>query len=353
VIISQLETPALILDLDIFAENLQAMDSLLKGSKAKLRPHYKSHKCTYIAHRQIEAGAKGITCAKLGEAEDLAQSGIKDILIANQIVQKSKIVRLAQLAKTCKLTVCVDNADNIADLSRMASEAGSVIYCLVEFDIGMKRCGVSDFETFYRLAAKIDSAKNLVFEGIQAYAGHLSHETDDLFRAAEVEKLEIRVLDLKKYLLERKLPVREISGGSTGTVQQKAQNGVYTEIQAGSYIFMDQTYRGLDTVFKNGLFLVSTVISTHPDRFILDAGIKSCSPDQGMPGVMKYPDCEIAMNEEHAVVRANSHNAVLGESVLLVPGHCCSTINLYDQIYLVRGKEVVDRIKVTSRGKNV
>ena len=140
--INQLETPVLTLDLDILEENFRRMDQMLSGTNMRLRPHYKSHKCAWIARRQMENGAKGITCAKLGEAEDLAQAGIPDILIANQVVTPSKISRLAALAGKCRLSVCVDDIENIRNLGTEAALAGNTIHILIEYDIGMKRCGI-------------------------------------------------------------------------------------------------------------------------------------------------------------------------------------------------------------------
>ena len=176
--VEQLQTPALILEKKIFERNIQAMQTLLRDKTLQLRPHYKSHKCAAIARTQIQNGAKGMTCAKLSEAEDLADAGIEDILIANQIADPQKIRRAADLAGVCRLTVCVDNEENIHALSRAAKNAGTVIHCLIEYEIGMERCGVTDPEQVLKLAKCIASQPNLHFAGIQAYAGHASHMTE-------------------------------------------------------------------------------------------------------------------------------------------------------------------------------
>jgi len=176
--IERLETPSLIVEERILLKNMETMKNLLKGSSLELRPHYKSHKCAAIAKWQIQNGAKGMTCAKLSEALDLADIGIEDILIANQIVEPKKITRLAQLAGDCHLTVCVDNLENIKALSAAAKLAGTVIHCLIEYDIGMDRCGVTEVEQVISLAEAIGCENHLHFSGIQAYAGHLSHMED-------------------------------------------------------------------------------------------------------------------------------------------------------------------------------
>ena len=169
--ISGLNTPALVLDINILKANAEAMKSILENTSLKLRPHYKSHKCASIAKWQIKNGAIGMTCAKLSEAEDLCDVGIEDILIANQIVEPAKIRRLADLANNCRLTVCVDSIENVNALSAAAKNCGSTIHCFVEYDIGMQRCGVVENEEVLALAKHILSSDNLEFDGIQAYAG--------------------------------------------------------------------------------------------------------------------------------------------------------------------------------------
>ena len=176
--ISGLSTPALVLDVNILNENIAAMNDILKDTSLKLRPHYKSHKCAALAKMQIKNGAIGMTCAKLSEAEDLCDVGVEDILLANQVVDIAKIHRLADLANHCRLTVCVDNVENITALSVAAQNSGSTIHCLVEYDIGMQRCGVITKEEVLSLAKHILSCANLEFDGLQAYAGHISHVED-------------------------------------------------------------------------------------------------------------------------------------------------------------------------------
>lgn len=351
--LTQLETPALIMDLDAFEENIKTMKNFLETTGLALRPHYKSHKSTVIAHRQIAEGAKGITCAKLSEAEDLANSGIEDILIANQIVEPTKIARAAYLAGCCYLTVCVDNRDNIHALENAASSQGTTIHCLVEYEVGMNRCGVDRFEKFYELAELISKCPHLFFEGIQAYAGQLSHEVDYEYRKSEVERIEKRIAELRNYLEQRGLQVKEISGVSTGTVEFRKKGSVYTEIQAGSYIFMDEAYNSLNLHFKNSLFVLTTVISTKSNLIVADAGKKSVSVDQSNPVFREFPLCPVDMSEEHIAISIKDHNITLGNKLMLIPGHCCTTINLHSHLYLVRNGRIEDKIPVTSRGESL
>ena len=324
---------------------------MLEDTKIALRPHYKTHKSTDIAWLQIENGAKGITCAKLSEAEDLVQAGVYDILIANQVVQKSKISRLASLAGMCHMTVCVDSAENIRDLSAAAQAAGTTIHCYVELEVGMKRCGVSDFEEFYQLAALLEELPGVTYDGVQAYAGHLSHEYDVEKREAALAANEMRLKHLLEYLEAREIKTREVSGCSTGSFYMKKHSSVYTEVQPGSYIFLDMAYQGMHTGFKNALFVLATVVSAGPEHFVVDAGIKSICPDQGYPGLVGMEYESISLSEEHTAFYG-PHELKVGDQVRIIPGHCCSTVNLYDEMYLVDEDTVIDRIQVVSRGKS-
>ncbi|MBQ4543635.1 MAG: DSD1 family PLP-dependent enzyme [Clostridia bacterium] len=344
-----IETPALIVDKKILLENMKAMDAIISGTNLKLRPHYKSHKCSELAQLQIKNGAKGMTCSKLSEAIDLCDCGIDDILIANQITDVKKIRRLADLAGCCRLTVCVDDKNNIRELSKAAKNSGTTIYCLVEYEIGMKRCGVDTKEEVLELVRVIEESESLVFEGIQAYAGHISHVTD----AKERKNLTYTNFDklsgLLDYLKENNVSVNIVSGGSTGTAELKTKS-IYNELQAGSYLFMDYTYSDLNLPFKNSLFVLSTVVSSKDGLTVVDAGVKTCGVDQGMPGICDNTCEEVVASEEHFQLHKLSKALKVGDKIKLIPGHCCSTINLHNKIYLVEDDKVVGRLLVTARG---
>jgi len=350
--LNTLETPVLILDELKFEANLKKMMDLIKDSGMALRPHYKSHKSVDIARKQIAYGAKGITCAKLGEAEDLADAGIHDILIANQIVQPSKLARVAHLANKCKLTVCVDCEENILALEQAAAMANSLIHVYVEFDVGMKRCGVTSLEAVAKLAKAVQAQTHLSFDGIQAYAGQLSHEFDGEKRKKESGETDENLVALKAYLQEQGINVKEISGGSTGTALLKGNPKIYTELQAGTYIFMDASYAKMELPFEHSLFVLSTVISTGPNLVVTDAGVKAVGVDQGLPRFLDFPqDAPINLSEEHGAIRLTNHGRKINDKVWYIPGHSCTTANLHNQIYLFQGDEVTGKILVTSRGK--
>ena len=351
-----LPTPALIADDDVIAENMHFMKEILAGTSVRLRPHYKSHKCAALARRQIADGAAGMTCAKLSEAEDLIFSGVRDVLIANQVVEPSKILRLASLAGMCRLTVCVDNAENAEALSRAAVFAGTTIRCLAEYDVGMNRCGVKTKEEYLALARLISGLPGLQYCGIQAYAGHAAHMASSPERAETARAVLRMAADLKAYLHENGIEAATISGGSTGTCVLKAESGVYTELQAGSYLFLDSTYRKLNLPFRNSLYVLATVLSRREDAVILDVGIKGLGADQDLPDILDRDGNEISgrieLHEEHLLLYDSGWKPSVGEKAFVIPGHCCSTVNLYDNLYLFSGDSVTERIPVTARGKS-
>lgn len=354
----QLATPSLVIDNKAMSENMKIMNELLFGTQLSLRPHYKSNKCSAIARRQIASGAKGITCAKISEAEDLVSCGIEDVLIANQVVEADKITRVAQLAAKCKLTICVDGFENADALSLAAVREGTTIYCYVEFEIGMMRCGVSDPRTYVALAKHVNDLPNLHYAGIQAYAGHVSHMVEMKEREQYVNDIFARVASLKKMLEDNGIKVEEISGGSTGTATLLAERGLYTELQAGSYLWLDSTYGELEKLpFKNAMYVLSSVVHKRPGLIVLDAGVKSFGVDQGLPTVMtmdgKIVSGTLEANEEHLKIFDPDKELSVGEKVLLIPGHCCSTMNLYNNIYLYEEDKIVDRYTVTARGCSI
>lgn len=349
---SQIKTPALMLDMDIFERNLTRMREFTESIGVKLRPHYKSHKSTAIARLQIANGARGVCCAKLDEAEDLICAGIEDVLIANQVVDPGKAAKLADLARCCRLGVCVDRADNVKLLESAAAFMNSTIHCLVEFDIGMKRCGVHSPEEFLELARLVDACPHLEFAGIQAYAGHLAHEEDFARRKAESEEIERKLKALKEFVEAAGLPVREVSGVSTGTAFLRSGVTIYTELQAGSYIFMDAAYNALNLEFENSLFALTTVMSVSGGQIIADCGLKAMSVDQRPPRLRERPMAELVFSEEHCQFAGGENEYAIGDRLHVIPSHCCTTVNLYDYIYLVRGGKVEDRIPVVSRGKS-
>ena len=349
---AQIETPALLIDLEKLEVNIKKMSEYFSDKKAKLRPHFKTHKSPMIAHMQIAAGAKGLTCAKVGEAQVLAAAGIHDILIANQIVDTDKVYRLAGLAKSARISVCVDNPANVAQLSEAAVTYGSTIYVLVEINVGMNRCGVETKEEVLALAKQINDSKGLVFEGFQAYAGNLSHEADYEIRKKGVQFAVKKVTDIKEYVEKNGLSVKEISGAGTGTHNITGNNTIWTEIQAGSYVFMDTDYGRLGLGFENALTVLATVIHKRPGVSITDAGQKVCCKTLGPPIIKNYSGLFAELTEEHGKIIDEKDELQYLQKIEYIPSHCCSTANMHDDYYCVRNGLWEATWPVAARGKS-
>lgn len=353
--ISEISTPALILDEALVKENLHTVTALAKEIGIKVRPHYKSHRSPWITQFQNENGCFGVCCATLGEAEDCGEAGIEDVMVANALVTAPKIKRAAELAKKTKFSVCVDSAQNILDLEKAAAEAGSTIHIFVEYNVGQNRCGVNTKEEYLALAKLVLAQPHLSYRGIDAYEGQISHEPDEV-KAYEISLgVEKKLEELKAYLEENGIEIEEISGLSSASFSLRKKMGktVYTEAQCGSFMFMGDEYKNIPyPPFKSSLSLLATVISVKPDAFHTDAGLKTCSVDNGTPVLKDYPALASGMSEEHISHFMENQPYKVGDQVQYLPGHCCTTVNLHDRIYLVSGDEVVRVIDVKSRGKS-
>jgi D-serine deaminase-like pyridoxal phosphate-dependent protein len=357
--LDDVDTPALVVLLDAREGNVATMAAAVQGHGVRLRPHAKSHKCPDIAARQIAAGAVGICCQKVGEAEAFVAAGVTDVLITNEIVGASKLARLAALARNATVGVLVDDRDNVERLAAAMREGGASIDVLVEVDVGAHRCGVFPGAPALELAKVISGERQLRFRGLQAYQGAAQH----LRRPAERRAAIARAAELAsetKTLIERAgIACGTVTGAGTGTLALERDSGVYTELQPGSYIFMDADYgrneRADDELrFAQSLFVWTSVMSTPaPDRAIVDAGLKAFAVDSGMPLVAGAPGLELVKaSDEHGVVHVplGAARPRLGEKLMLVPGHCDPTVNLYDWIVGVRADRVETLWPIAARG---
>ena len=357
--LSEVDTPALILDLDAFERNLDRMDASLAGKTIRIRPHAKSHKCPEIALRQIKRGAVGVCCQKVSEAEAMVEGGIPDVLIANEVVGTPKLRRLAELAKRARVAVCADDAANVAALDEAARAAGVTLDVLVEVNVGANRCGVEPGEPAVRLAQAIARSKSLRFAGLQAYQGAAQHLRRVEVRRAAIEIACTRVKQTTELLAKAGIACEKITGAGTGTYMFEAVSGVYHELQAGSYIFMDADYAKNDWTesgiprFEHSLFVWTTVMSRPaPERAVVDAGLKASSVDSGMPRVADVDGAEyVKASDEHGVLKLDgSARLAVGDKLKLIPGHCDPTVNLYDHYVCVRGGRVEALWAITARG---
>jgi 3-hydroxy-D-aspartate aldolase len=354
--LEEIDTPALVVDVEAYERNLDRMVASLAGTPVRLRGHAKTHKSPVVALHQVARGAVGACCQKVSEAEAMVYGGVRNVLVSNEIVGARKIARLVALAREADVAVCVDDAGNARDLDLAAAAAGIRLPVLVEIDIGMARCGVPPGPPAVALARAVAGHRHLAFAGLQAYHGRAQHIVDEAQRRATMEAAIAEVRHTVDLLKREGLACPIVSGAGTGTYRYEAASGVYTEVQAGSYCFMDVEYglvEGFPREFEHALFVVATVMSRPaPDRAVVDAGLKALSVDKGMPRVWQRPGLEYQRaSDEHGVLRvADGERVAIGDRVWLVPGHCDPTINLYDWYVAVRGGRVAALWPITARG---
>jgi D-serine deaminase-like pyridoxal phosphate-dependent protein len=357
--LAEVDTPALILDLDAFERNLQRMKDSLAGRRIALRPHAKSHKCPQIAMRQIALGAVGVCCQKVSEAEALVAGGVRDVLIANEVVGDYKLRRLAALARQSRVAVCVDDADNVRALGEAAREFGVTLDVLVEIDVGARRCGVEPGAPAVVLARLISESRNLRFAGLQAYQGSAQHIRQVAERRAAIEAAAKLAKRTREELDAAGIGCPKVTGAGTGTYLFEAASSVYDELQAGSYIFMDADYARNEWAesgiprFEHSLFVWTTVMSRPTaERAIVDAGLKASSVDSGMPRIAEPGPAEyVKASDEHGVIHVNgAPGFAVGCKLRLIPGHCDPTVNLYDHYVCIREDRVEALWPIAARG---
>jgi D-serine deaminase-like pyridoxal phosphate-dependent protein len=355
--IEDIDTPALVLDLDAFERNLQAMSASLAGHGLRLRPHAKSHKTPEIARRQLAAGAVGICCQKVSEAAVFVEAGIHDVLVTNEIVGSRKLDRLAELAGRARMGVLVDDPEQVRGLAAAVSRAGTAIDVYIEVEVG-GRCGVPVGDRLIALSSQILAAHGLNLAGLQVYHGPAQHLRSPEERAAAIRRATDEATRARALLESHGLPCPLITGAGTGTFPNERDSGVFGELQPGSYIFMDRDYADnrsgeSEIRFDHSLFVLTTVMSRPSSaRAIVDAGLKASSVDSGMPAVWQRPGLTyMKASDEHGVLAVDSSTSVaLGEKLLLIPGHCDPTVNLYDELIVIRGGRVEAVWPVSARG---
>lgn len=360
--LSELETPAVIIDLDVMERNLSRMAEYCRKHNLLLRPHTKSHKIPELAKLQISSGAKGITVAKLGEAEVMLDAGVTDILIAYPIVGNDKAARLATMAERAEISVALDSEEAARAISRAAAEKGTKINVLVELDVGFKRCGVANEIEALTLAKKISSLSGLDFKGVMFFPGH--------FTVGPEQRAALRVgvnefLDrVHEAFAHEDMPLAVVSGGSTPTAYESDQFHGVNEVRPGMYIFNDKTTVGISAAALSdcALSVLVTVVSTSvAGRAIVDGGSKTFSSDRYQAGdgggfglVKEDQAAEIEkLSEEHGHlnVQKSELKYKVGDRLTVIPNHVCTTVNLHDQVYGVRGDRVEAVWNVAGRGK--
>lgn len=360
----KLTTPALVLDWEAFEQNIGAYQNQINLHGLRARPHAKSHKCAEIARRQIAAGAVGVCTASLHEAEAMVGQGINNILITSPVIGAGKLDRLMQLLERgAVVAVVVDDQDHAISMAAAAHRSGYVLDVLIDVDLGMGRTGISDIESALRLVNVVCNTEGISYRGIQAYSGRVQH-IEEFAERDHVYTGQLRFLSaLIAALDKRGLKPATVSGGGTGTLALDCREGILTEHQAGSYIFMDVEYGAVtlrandaDAAFATSLFLHSTVISRNiPGRVTIDAGLKSFATDGPLPRVSAGAPTGTTYSffgDEHGCLTfpAPADCLPLGGIVAFVTPHCDPTINLHDYLHVVRHDTIVDIWRIVGRG---
>lgn len=348
--IEQIATPALLVDLDAMESNLHRMAGYFAGKRCKLRPHFKNHKVPLFAWKQIRAGAIGITCATLREAEILVHHGLDNILIANEIAGDVKAERLAELSKSASVIVAIDNFKSASDLARAQRNCSSQIEVVVDIDIGLGRCGVMPGEAALQLA-KHAVAEGLKLRGVMGYDGHFQVMPPSPARDEQVRAGSKSLVDSAACIQAAGIPIAIVSTGGTGTHNVSGEYPGITEIQAGSYLLMDTIYFNRGASFRRSLTVLTTVISTRgPDHAVIDCGVKAISGERGLSEVKDMPGVSLKpLHAEHGLLELDPQSHVsleVGQKIELWVHYSDATVNLHSAMYGVRHGKVEDIFRI-------
>jgi D-serine deaminase-like pyridoxal phosphate-dependent protein len=348
---SEIPTPALLVDMDAMEANLKRMAAFFAEGPTRLRPHYKNHKCVALAKRQLAHGAIGITCATLGEAEALASSGIRDILIANEIAGAPQIERFVQLSRITDIMVGVDNERTVAALSAASAQAKVPLSVVVDVDTGMGRCGAPPGEPALALA-QMATAQGLRFRGLIGYEGHCVRLPPGPAKVEAIEQAMGKLVGTAKLIQTHGMPVELVSAGGTGTHAISGRIAGVTEIQGGSYLLMDTDYQTVCPEFELALSVLGTVISrSGNERLILNIGLKEISSERGLPVLKNIPGGRVRkLNAEHAVVDIldPGFSAQVGDQLELWAHYSDATVNLHRRMFGMRSGQVEETFLLES-----
>lgn len=360
---SAIDTPALVVDLDAMERNLDRMAAFAAQHGMKLRPHAKLHKSATLAKLQMARGAVGVCVQKTSEAEALASLGVSNIYISNEVISPFKLKRVVAVARELEalggeLAIAVDSLEGVRRLADAARGQHISLRVFIEIDVGQGRCGVAPGAAAVPLAAEIAHHRELQFGGLQAYHGRAQHLRTLADRQQAIAQVITDVQATKAALEAAGHAVPLVTGAGSGTFALEAASGVYGELQAGSYLFMDRDYAGNEQdpaqpKFEHALFVKSQVISVSADHAVIDAGHKSHAIDSGLPAVHGLALDYANGGDEHGILRGAVLPAI-GDTVWLIPGHCDPTVNLHDHLLGVRGGlthgKVEQIIRVDARG---
>lgn len=352
--IEDLDTPTLLVDLDTLQDNLKKMSAVTADTGTFLRPHFKAYKCIPIVERQRELGAIGVTCAKLSEAEVLADHGFDHLLVANEVCGDVKVRRLVELRKRVDVMVGVDSLIAAETISSAAVGAGVKVPVLVDVDLGMNRCGTTP-EGAIELAQRLVQMQGVEFRGLMGYEGHLIAMQGGEDKVKAVNEALDHFVFVKQALASKGIDVGIVSAGGTGDYRIAAQHPVVTELQVGSYTLMDTLYGAFQPDFKLAATILCTVISRPaPDRLVIDVGRKGVNTQLNLSALKNRPSVALKLTyAEHGEMEVKEEAADLqpGVKVELEMPYADGTVHLYENMHLVRDGEVVDVWPIVGRGK--
>ena len=346
-------TPAVVVDYDILLANIEKMSSYGRKNHIGIRPHFKTHKCVEVAKLQMKHGATGITVQTIDEAEALVKNGVGKVLLANELVDEGKINRfLSLIKKSNEVILAVENEINLYLLDRLAGFAGKKLNVLVEVDVGMNRCGQAPGIDTLTFVQKAMLCRNIVFKGLQGYEGHTVFIPERKERTEAAGKALSFLVDTKKLLQSNGIDCSIVSAGGTGTYDLAGRNWNITDIQPGSYVFMDAKYSSVICDFRNAIYVLATVICRRSNGdYIADAGYKAFTSEFGLPVLKDLKGELVRLNEEHCRFKIRKGKKIKNKVIKIIPSHCCTTVNLYDNIYVVRKNKVVDVWKINRSRK--
>jgi D-serine deaminase-like pyridoxal phosphate-dependent protein len=343
-------TPGLVVDLDTFEHNLEAMAALLAGTGKTVRPHVKTHRTPELARRQLGAWAPGITCATVGEAEVMVAAGIGDVLLANELVDPLKMDRLIMLAHSATVTLAADDPEPVAALSGRAARAGVTLGVLIDVDILLHRCGVASAAEALEMAAVIERSPGLRLAGLMGYEGRLRSGVAD--RATKIEGAYAVLAEVRAALLHAGFPVESVSAAGTSTLKEALADQTITEVQAGVYALMEPELLGMGLPFRCATTIRGTVISRHPDRFVVDIGRRAVGMEYGPPLSAGFETTSITVGDEHTIVTTEGPPPPLGTELDFIPGQIRTTFNLHDHVWVSRGGSLLDCWPISARGSS-
>ncbi|HIE50663.1 MAG TPA: DSD1 family PLP-dependent enzyme [Armatimonadetes bacterium] len=347
-----LDTPALLLNQEALERNIAKMAAWSQEMDCAVRPHFKVHRTVRIARQQLAAGAVGITCAKLAEAEVLAEHGVENVLLANEVAGERKISRLVSLAERINFVVFVDHLEVTRQIARTARRRGVTVEVLVEVDVGMHRCGVPPGPEAVQLARLVAQEEGLRFRGLAAYEGHLVALEPGPEKTRQIKEALQPLGELRAQLEAEGLPVEMVCAAGTGSFMITGTLPYVDEVHPGTYALMDLLYAKAGAPFEFAMTVLATVISKRPGRLITDAGLKALHPVFGWPQVGGQDNLTVRfLSAEHGVLNAQGQTEVqVGDKLEFIPYYADGTINLFERWYVIRGEEVVDVWPMEARG---